>query len=114
MVGDCMQDTEVWNGISVDGMDKLMTDILDYADKCNKTLNQISDLVEDTSTYFICESGDKFRDQFSMLKVGNATINKNILSYNEDLMNVKRDYQNRSEQGTEILNAGENDVISRL
>ena len=49
-----------------------------------------------------------------MLKVGNPIINKNILSYNEDLMNVKKDYQNRSLVGSEILKTGENDVISRL
>ena len=98
----------------MEGMDKLMSDILDYADRSNKVLNQIADLVDSTSTYFICESGDKFRDQFSMLKVGNPIINKNILSYNEDLMNVKKDYQNRSLVGSEILKTGENDVISRL
>ncbi len=109
-----MQDSEIWNGISMEGMDKLMSDILDYADRSNKVLNQIADLVDSTSTYFICESGDKFRDQFSMLKVGNPIINKNILSYNEDLMNVKKDYQNRSLVGSEILKTGENDVISRL
>ena len=86
-----MQDSEIWNGISMEGMDKLMSDILDYADRSNKVLNQIADLVDSTSTYFICESGDKFRDQFSMLKVGNPIINKNILSYNEDLMNVKKE-----------------------
>lgn len=108
-----MQDTEIWNGISQTGIDKLMSDIIDYADKSNRILNQISDLVEDTTTYFSCESGDKFRDQFSMLKVGNAIINKNILSYNEDLMNVKQNYQNRSEIGAEILRTGENDVNSR-
>ena len=108
-----MQGTENWNGIS-QGFDKLMSDIIDYADKSNKTLNQISDFISETSTYFVCESGDKFRDQFSMLKIGNATINKNILSYNEDLMNVKRNYQSRVEVGTDILNAGKNDVNSKF
>lgn len=108
-----MQETEKWNGISVEGIDKLMSDILSYADKSNRILNQISDLVSETSTYFSCESGDKFRDQFSMLSVGNATINKNILSYNEDLMSVKQNYQMRTEAGIEILNEGQNKVDSR-
>ena len=79
--------------MSVDGIDKVMSDILDYADKANKILNQISDLIEDTSTYFACESGDKFREQYAMMQVGITTINKNILSYNADLMNVKKNYQ---------------------
>lgn len=109
-----MQDTENYNGISLDGIDKLMTDILDYAEKSNRILNQITDIVSDTTNYFQCESGDKFRDQFSMLKVGNASINKNILSYNDDLMNVKKNYQTRNEKGVEILNAGEQDVISKF
>lgn len=109
-----MQTTEIYNGISEDGIDKLMSDILDYADKSNKILNQISDLVNDTELYFSCESGDKFRDQFNMLKVGNAAINKNILSYNDDLMNVKKNYQARVDKGVEILKTGQNDVISKF
>ncbi len=109
-----MQDVENWNGISLDGIDKLMSDIMDYADKSNKILNQISDLVSETENYFCCESGDKFRDQFNMLSIASATINKNILSYNEDLMNVKINYQNRTEVGTEILNSGNKSVNSRF
>ncbi len=109
-----MQETEKWNGISTEGIDKLMSDILEYADKSNRILNQISDLVSETANYFSCESGDKFRDQFSMLSMGNATINKNILSYDEDLMSVKQNYQGRAEAGIEILNGGQNNIGSRV
>ena len=108
-----MQETEKWNGISIEGIDKLMSDILEYADKSNRILNQISDLVSETTNYFSCESGDKFRDQFSMLSLGNPTVNKNLLSYDEDLMSVKKNYQARKESGVEILTDGQNNVGSR-
>lgn len=103
-----------YNGVSNEGIDKLMLDVIDYADKMNKVLNQIADLINDTEVYFSCESGDKFRDQFNMLKVSNPIINKNILSYNDDYMNVKKNYQERANKSVEILNAGEQDVASRI
>lgn len=102
-----------FNGIS-SNIDGLMTTLLDYAEVSNRLLNQIDDLISETATYFSCESGDKFRDQYNMLKVGNAIINKNIFSYNTDLMNVKNNYQNRTEVGIDVINTGINDVNSKI
>ena len=109
-----MHENVSWNGISIEGIDKLMSDILDYVDKSNKILNQIDDLVDETSSYFSCESGDKFREKFEMLKAGTPIINSNILSYNTDLMNVKHNYQLRANAGVDMLNAGNNQVGSDI
>lgn len=102
-------DTTV-NGISNEGIDKVMLDLLDYADKSNKTLNQIDDLIDETKNYFACESGEIFREQFEMLKTGFRTIHTNLISYHNDLMRVKQNYQLRQETGVEILRAGEKSV----
>lgn len=103
-----------FNGISSIEVDNLMTTLLDYAELSNRILNQIDDLVAETTSYFSCESGDKFRDQYNMLKTGNAIINKNILSYNTDLMNVKSNYQNRVDVSTDIINTGINSINDKM
>ena len=99
-----------WNGISSTGIDKLMTDILDYADKSNKIINQIDEIVEGTASYFKCDSGDTFRTRFSQFNYEAATINKNILSYNTDLLATKKNYANREDRMVEMLVDAKNQV----
>lgn len=101
---------ETWNGMNVDSMDKVMTDVLDYADKANKILNNISSIVDDTETCFKCESGDNFRTQYELIKSGIATFNKNFLSYNTDFMRAVRNYQLREETAVEIMTVAKNSV----
>ena len=84
-----------------------MEDILDYANRMNKNLNTITDLVYDTKNYFQCSSGDTFREQYDMMRVGIPNINKSILSYNADLMNVKQNYLRRQDGVVEILDNGQ-------
>lgn len=103
-----------WNGISETGIDKLMMDIIDYAEKMNQILNNISNLVEDTKEFYDCDSGEKFRNRYGELQQSFSTVNKNILSYNTDLLNVKLDYLNREVYLTENLNKSSSTVISRI
>ncbi len=101
------QPQEDWNGVSIEGIDKLMTDILDYADKTNKIFNQISDLVDSTQSCFACDAGDQFREQYHFIQIHQSTINSNILSYNTDLMHVKTNYLGRERGATEIIGTHE-------
>jgi uncharacterized protein YukE len=102
--------TENWNGISSTGIDKLMTDFIDYAEKSNKIINQIDEIVEGTASYFKCESGDTFRSRYSQLNYEAATINKNILSYNTDFLAVKSNYGRREEGMVAMANDAKNAV----
>lgn len=105
-----MVTNETWNGMNIDGIEKVMTDILDYADKANKILNNISTIIDETSTCFKCESGDNFRTQYELMKLGITTFNKNFLSYNTDFMQAVKNYKFREETGVEIMTDAKNSV----
>ncbi len=109
-----MATNENWNGINTEGVEKIMVDILDYTERANKILNNISVIVADTSTCFDCESGANFRNQFELIKSGFTTFNKNFLSYNTDLMRVVQNYQLRSDFGVSIMSEGEKSVSVSL
>ena len=52
-------------GINLDSIDKLILDIYNYAERVNKTLNQISDVVDQTKNFYACESADNYRNKFN-------------------------------------------------
>lgn len=110
MVGDNMANEEIWNGIDTEGVEKVMVNILDYADKANKILNNISLIVSDTEACFNCQSGVDFRGQFELIKSEFTILNKNFLSYNTDFIHVIQNYRSREEYGTNILNDGTKSV----
>ncbi len=90
-------------GVSLDKIDKLMTDIYDYADRSNKILNDIEKLANDTRDYFVSDEGNLFRNKISELLHESTTINKNILSYNTDMMTLKNSYISINDEGLKIM-----------
>lgn len=90
-------------GISTDKIDKLMLDILDYAEKNNKILNQIQTLVNNSSKYFICDAGNSYRKKFNEFFNEASTVNKNILSYNDDYRSIKNHYLQVSKDAAENI-----------
>lgn len=80
-------------GINIDSVDKLILDIYNYAEKINKTLNQISEVVDETKNFYDCEVADNYRNKFNNFKANFNIINKNIISYSDDLIKLKNRYQ---------------------
>ena len=80
-------------GINIDSVDKLILDIYNYAEKINKTLNQISEVVDETKNFYDCEVADNYRNKFNHFKANFNIINKNIISYSDDLIKLKNRYQ---------------------
>ena len=105
-----MANEENWNGIDTEGVKLVMTNILDYADKANKILNNIALIVSDTSMCLECQSGTDFREQFELIKSEFTIFNKNFLSYNTDFMKVIQNYRTREEYGANVLNEGTKSV----
>ena len=97
------------SGISEVGLNKLITDIYDYADASNRIINQINDLVYSTSEFFRSDSGDLYRKKFSRLCEEHSTIKNNILSYTSDFANVKAHYKNRNIVAADIIKSGKNE-----
>lgn len=86
------------SGINEHLIDKLVIEIMDYADKANKVLNQIQELVDGTTLYMSSPCGTAFRTSFSALEQNYQTMNQNILNYAKDFVKVKEVYK------TQVLN----------
>lgn len=101
-------------GMSLDRINKLMTDIYDYADKSNRILKDIESLANDTQEYFVSDEANLFRNKISELLHESTTINKNILSYNTDMMTVKNRYMDINDGGLKIMQKAVNSVEERI
>lgn len=101
-------------GMSLDRIDKLMTDIFDYADKSNRILKDIESLANDTQDYFVSDEANLFRNKISELLHESTTINKNILSYNADMMTVKNRYLSINDEGLKIMQEAADSVKEKL
>ena len=80
-------------GINYLKIDKLILDIYDYSEKIQKTLDQISNIVDKTKDFYLCYEADCYRNKFSDFRQNFPVINKNIISYAEDLIRLKTNYQ---------------------
>lgn len=100
-------------GINVDSVDKLILDIYNYAERINKTLNQITDVVDRTKTFYNCDAANNYRNKFENFKMNFSTIDKNIKSYAEDLIKLKNRYQNISYQAVETIRIATNTIENR-
>lgn len=96
-------------GINVDSIDKLILDIYSYAEKINKTLNEISNIVDDTKTFYQCENGTNYRRKFDDFKTNFVIVDGNLKGYAEDLIKLKNRYNKIDEN---ITNAIKNATIN--
>ena len=83
-----MSQTDVF-GINEDKLDRLILDISDAADRINSKFNLLNRLVEETSNYFVCDSGNRFRNAYSLTKENFSIVNKNIATITSDLVKAK-------------------------
>lgn len=103
-------DNANWDKMNLNAMDKVMTNIVDYASSANKILRNIDVMIDETKDFFDCECGDLFRAQYQLFRTNHATFNKNYLSYNTDFSNAKANYKLREEVGVEIMNEAKKSV----
>lgn len=90
-------------GINLDSVDKLILDIYNYADRVSKTLNQIADVVDDTKKFYDCDAADEYRKKFNSFRTNFKVVNKNLVSYANDLIKLKNRYQNMSDDMTQSI-----------
>ena len=76
-------------GLNEEGIKKVIMDIYDYCEKINKTLNQISDVVEDTKNFYCCDTADEYRKKFTEFSSNFPTIVNSLKSYADDLNKLK-------------------------
>lgn len=81
-------------GINVDSIDKLILDIYSYAEKINKTLNEIASIVDDTKAFYQGENATNYRRKFDDFKTNFPIIDGNLKGYADDLIKLKNRYKN--------------------
>lgn len=90
-------------GINIDSVDKLILDIYNYAERINKTLNQISNVVDQTRNFYVCDAANNYRNRFNSFRTNFNVVNKNVISYAEDLIKLKNRYQNIDDNMTQTI-----------
>ncbi len=73
-------------------IDKQMLDIIDCSNKIKTIFNKIDDLVEKLKTDYACESASTLYKKYEEFNDNYSIIVNNILSYNADLMSLKKKY----------------------
>lgn len=79
-------------GINVRGLDRLILDINDYAERIKIKYNLIEELIENASECLKGDIGNQYKNRLILLKKNFSVINNNILSYSSDLSLVKKKY----------------------
>lgn len=82
--------------INEEAIDKLVLEIYDYSERINNILNQISDLVNYSSTYFKGQISNDIIGKYNNLKLSLDNVKNNIASYSSDLVMVKNKFRNKA------------------
>ena len=90
-------------GINEPKLDLLILEIGDIAEKVNQKLETYDRLMTETLTFFDCDSGEKYRNNFKLLSTTIPVIKKNILYYSTDLVNIKRRLHNSTVTAMESM-----------
>ena len=105
-----MGNDNVQSAINEDLIDRLILNLGEYAERSNKIINEINTLAADTKNYYDCENGDKFRTKCEQITSEKNTLNKNILSYTNDLVKLKAHFARISTEASAIIKAAESKV----
>lgn len=76
-------------GINEQKLDRLILDIYDYCDKINNTLNQITEVVEETGNFYKGELASTYRKKYRVFRSNFSVMRKNFVSYATDLTKIK-------------------------
>lgn len=74
-------------------IDKKMLDVIDCSNKIKTIFNKIDDAVDRLKTYYKCSSANILYNQYEQLNDNYSVIVNNILSYNSDLVSLKKKYK---------------------
>ena len=73
-------------------LDKYMLDVIDCSNKVKALFNKIDDAMENLKASYQCPSADELYKQYEEFNDNYQTIVSNLLSYNSDLMSLKKKY----------------------
>ena len=77
-----------------DEVDKIMLDIIECSNKVRTIFNKIDDVFERVNSIYKCTSATTLYNRYNQLNDNYSIIINSILSYNTDLLNLKKKYRN--------------------
>lgn len=73
-------------------VDKKMLDVIDCSNKVKAIFNKIDDAIENLKSNYQCDAATVLYNQYEQFNDSYPVIVSNILSYNSDLMTLKKRY----------------------
>lgn len=107
-----MEDLSVL-GVNEKNLDRLVLELSEISDRIKIKLDEIDQLVSDTASYFVCDSGNKFRAKFAITRENFPLVNTNISSMSSDLVNAKKRFNNVEHIIKDNLSEAKRDVQSK-
>lgn len=87
-----------YSGFTEQSLDKLVVEVYDYASNVKSILNKIEEIMTDSSSYFDCDVAVEVRNKFKVISERFYLVSDNIISYAEDLVQVKSAFYKISNQ----------------
>lgn len=82
-------------GINVDGINSLINEIYEYAEKLKGEFNSIESELEYVKEFYNCSATANFSEKVQALKQNFTILNNNILDYTKDFSKIKKNYRER-------------------
>lgn len=79
-------------GIVIAELDKQMLNIIDCSNKIKAIFSKIDDQVSIMKTHYSCSAANMFFQKYEEINENYSIIVENLLSYNADLMTLKKSY----------------------
>ena len=109
-----MANGENIKGIVVAELDKQMLSIIDCSNKVKAIFSKIDDQMELLKKYYSCAGADILFKQYEEYNENYPIIVENLLSYNADLMSLKKSYASTYSELSQKLTSKAANAIANI
>lgn len=100
-----MTNRDVSSAIRESDLDNLIISIMDTADDLSIIFDKINKEVFELQEYFKCDAMDSILNEYDEIKSNYSIIHDNILTYSDDLIDVKNKIKSGLEKMTNTVNS---------
>lgn len=95
---------ELSSAIRETDLDNLIISIMDTADNLSTVFDEISEKVSDLEEYFKCDAIQSILNEYNEIKSNYNIIHDNIITYSDDLIDVKNNMKSGMKEIAHIVN----------
>lgn len=99
-------------GIREDDLEQLIMDIVSYADKVSELFEKIDLEMEKLPESIKCDANMQIKEKYNSIKKNYDTIHDNIISYSDDLVNLKAHVTEGINQAQTLVESGTQEIFS--